>query len=145
MSDRVKKIIMPFCVFCVVFILHLLYFKLACVGNGWLTKYLSEQEYFLGASYGLSFGFMSYALLVFGRNKKAALKAAGGSGIFAIFLLMLCFFFGCCSSPMLIVYLNLLGLSALKVHKGILLLMTVIFITIGYAWLNKKICCCEKI
>jgi hypothetical protein len=73
--------------------------------------------------------------------------ATFGSGLLAVLLWFLCFFFGCCGSPMLIAYLNLIGLSKLKVPKLILLIMTIVFIGIGYIWLIKKTpkgCCNGK-
>jgi hypothetical protein len=133
-----------------VFILHLLYFKFtesACAGSEWFQKYIKEEEHFLGISYALSFAFMAFAFLKFRENRKAALKAAFSSGLLAVFLWFSCFLFGCCGSPMLIVYLNLIGLSKLKVPKLILLVMTIVFIGVGYVWLIKKTpkgCCSGK-
>lgn len=150
MENKVKKIIIPLTIFVIVFILHILYFKIAessCAGNAWFQKYINEKEYFLGISYALSFAFMAFAFLKFQENRKVALKAAFSSGLLAIFLWFLCFLFGCCGSPMLVVYLNLIGLSKLKVPKLILLIMTIVFIGIGYIWLIKKTskgCCNGK-
>jgi hypothetical protein len=90
---------------------------------------------------------MAFAFLKFKENRKVALKAAFGSGLLAIFLWFICFLFGCCGSPMLVVYLNLIGLSKLKVPKLILLIMTGVFIGIGYLWLIRKTpkgCCNGK-
>lgn len=150
MTDRVKKIIISLATFITAFILHLLYFKLTegtCGGIPWFQKYVLEQEYFLGISYALSFAFMAFAFLKFKENRKHALKAAIGGGLLAVILWFLCFLFGCCGSPMLIVYLNLIGLSSLKVSKLALLVMTIIFIGIGYIWLIKKsskACCNDR-
>lgn len=150
MDNKVKKIIIPLATFVIVFILHILYFKLAersCTGTEWFQKYIKEREYFLGISYALSFAFMAFAFLKFKENRKVALKAAFGSGLLAIFLWFICFLFGCCGSPMLVVYLNLIGLSKLRVPKLILLIMTCVFIGIGYLWLIKKTpkgCCNGK-
>jgi len=150
MNNKVKKIVIPLATFVIVFILHLLYFKLAesaCAGSAWFRKYIKEQEHFLGISYALSFAFMSFAFLKFKENRKAALKAAFSSGLLAVLLWFLCFLFGCCGSPILVVYLNLIGLSKLKAPKLILLIMTIVFIGISYIWLIKKIpkgCCNGK-
>jgi len=141
MTDKVKKVIIPLSTFISVFTLHLLYFKLTeetCGSIFWFQRYAKEQEYFLGISYALSFAFMAFAFLKFKENRKRALKAAIGGGLLAVILWFLCFLFGCCGSPMLIVYLNLIGLSSLKVSKLALLVMTIIFIGIGYIWLIKK-------
>lgn len=147
MTHKVKKVIIPLSTFISVFTLHLLYFKLTegtCGSISWFQKYIKEQEYFLGISYALSFAFMAFAFLKFKENRKCALKAAIGGGLLAIILWSLCFLFGCCGSPMLIVYLNLIGLSSLKVSKLALLVITIIFIGIGCIWLIKKsskVCC----
>lgn len=141
MKDRVRKVSIILVTFIIVFILHILYFKLTegnCGGTPWLKKYIKEQEYFLAASYALSFAFMVFAFLKFKENRKRALKAAIGGGLLTVVLWFLCFLFGCCGSPMLIVYLNLIGLSALKLSKLVLLVMTIILIGMGYIWLIKK-------
>ncbi len=141
MKNKAVKIIIPSVVFVTIFLLHLVYFKLTeegCGNTPWVQKYINEQEYFLGISYALSFAFMAAAFLKFKEKRKKALKAAAGSGFLAVALWLSCFFFGCCGSPMLIVYLNLIGISSLKVPKAVLLLMTVIFVGIGYIWLIKK-------
>lgn len=148
MRNKIVKIIILLVVFVTIFLLHLLYFRLTeggCGSTPWVRKYINEQEYFLGISYALSFAFMAFAFLKFKEKRKEALKAAAGSGFLAVALWLSCFFFGCCGSPMLIVYLNLIGISSLKVPKMFLLLMTVIFVSIGYIWLSKKspVTCCN--
>jgi hypothetical protein len=137
-------------VFGTISLLHLVYFKVTEGGCGsipWIQKYINEQEYFLGISYALSFAFMAFAFLKFKEKRKEALKAAAGSGFLAVVLWLSCFFFGCCGSPMLIVYLNLIGISSLKVPKAVLLLMTITFVSIGYIWLRREspvVCCNGK-
>jgi hypothetical protein len=140
-KNKVRKVSITLATFIIIFILHIFYFKVTeggCGGTSWLQKYIKEQEYFLGASYALSFAFITFAFLKFKGNRKRALKAAIGGGLLAVVLWFLCFLLGCCGSPMLVVYLNLIGLSALKVSKLVLLVMTIIFIGIGYIWLIKK-------
>jgi membrane protease YdiL (CAAX protease family) len=112
--------------------------KEACKSVYWLGEYIKRQEYFLGLSYGLSFAFIVFAFLKFREDKKDALKAAMGGSLWTLILFFFCFLFGCCSSPMLIMYLNLIGISNLKVPKSVLLLITVIYICIGYFWLIKR-------
>lgn len=143
MINKVKKIIFPLGTFVIVLILHSLYFKLkvikdACKIVYWFEEYIKRQEYFLGLSYGLSFAFIVFAFLKFREDKKDSLKAAMGGSLWAIVLFFFCFLFGCCSSPMLIMYLNLIGISNLKVPKSVLLLITIIYICIGYFWLIKR-------
>lgn len=141
MRGEFKKITLILVTFIVVFALHMLYFALtegSCEGIAWHTKYIREQEYSLGISYALSLGFVIFAFLKFKENRKRAWKAALGGGIFAVILWFLCFLFGCCGSPMLIVYLNLLGIAGLRVPKLMILLVTIIFIALGYLWLIRK-------
>jgi len=141
MFNKIKKAIILLAIFVTVFMLHLFYYKItetSCAGGAWLQKYIVEQEYFLGVSYALSVTFMVFSFLKYKENKKNALKAGLGSGLLAVVLWFSCFFFGCCGSPMLIVYLNLFGLSTLKIPKLALLIMTVIFIGIGY------FCCLKR-
>lgn len=141
MTTKVKKAVITLSTFIVVFILHMVYFKLiegACADTSWFKRYIQEQEYFLGISYALSIAFVAFAFLKFKENRRRALKAALAGGTLAIILWFLCFLFGCCGSPMLIVYLNLIGISSLKIPKLALLVTTIIFIVIGYLWLIKK-------
>ena len=150
--NKIKKIVVIVTVFILVFMTHLLYFKIKlteepCESIAWFQEYIKGQEYFLGLSYALSFAFIVFAFFKFKENRKNALKAAMGGGIFTVILWFLCFLFGCCGSPMLIVYFNLLGISGLKVPKLVLLLMTVVFIVLGYVWLIKKSaknCCGDR-
>lgn len=150
MGNKFKKVIIPLIIFGVVFALHVLYFQYTegvCGSDVWYRKYIKGQEYFLGISYALSFAFIAFAFFKFKENRKNALKAAMGGGIFTVILWFLCFLFGCCGSPMLIVYLNLLGISGLKVPKLALLLMTIAFVALGYIWLIKKsvkFCCDDR-
>lgn len=150
MTTKVKKTVITLSTFIVVFILHTVYFKLiegACSYTSWFKRYIQEEEYFLGISYALSIAFVAFAFLKFKENRRKALKVALGGGTLAIILWFLCFLFGCCGSPMLIVYLNLIGISSLKIPKLALLVMTIIFIGIGYTRLIKKSpesCCNSK-
>ena len=140
-ENKARKTIFPLIAFIIIFTLHLLYFKIteeACASIPWFQKYINEQEYFLGISYALSLAFITFAFLKFKENRKSALKVAIGGGLWAIILWFFCFLFGCCGSPMLIIYLNLIGLSKLKIPKLALLVMTIIFIGIGYIWLTRK-------
>lgn len=146
MTNKTRKTVVLFAVFIIIFALHLLIYKIVegnCGGIGWFQKYINDQEYFLGISYALSFAFMAFAFLQYKENKKNSLKAAAGGGLLAVVLWLSCFLFGCCGSPMLIVYLNLIGLSSFKIPKLALLFMTIVFIAIGYIWLvrSKGKCC----
>lgn len=141
MTNKVGKIAILSAVFISVFIMHLLIYRVVegnCGGVGWFQKYINDQEYFLSISYALSFAFMAFAFLQYKENKKNSLKAAAGGGLIAVVLWFSCFLFGCCGSPMLIVYLNLIGLSSFRIPKLALLAMTIVFIAIGCIWLVRS-------
>lgn len=137
----------PLITFIIVIILHSVYFKITeenCAAIGWFQRYVRDQEIFLGIAYAISIAFITFSFLKFKDDRKNALKAATAGGFFTIILWLFCFLSGCCGSPMLIVYLNLLGISSLKIPKIVLLLMTIVFTGIGYLWLTKrtpKSCC----
>lgn len=147
MTNKTRKIAVLSAAFITIFILHLLIYKITegnCGGIGWFQKYIKDQEYFLSISYALSFAFMAFAFLKYKENRRNALKAAAGGGLLAVVLWLSCFLFGCCGSPMLIVYLNLIGLLSFRIPKLALLLMTIVFIAIGYVWLiRSKVNCCN--
>lgn len=149
MTNKTRKAVVLFAVFIIIFVLHLLIYKITegnCGGIGWFQKYINDQEYFLSISYALSFVFMAFAFLQYKENKKNSLKAAAGGGLLAVVLWLSCFLFGCCGSPMLVVYLNLIGLSSFKIPKLALLFMTIVLIAIGYIWfVRSKGNCCNGI
>lgn len=147
MTNKARKTAVLCAVFTAIFILHLLIYKIAegnCGGIGWFQKYINDQEYFLSISYALSFAFMAFAFWKYNENRRNALKAAAGGGLLAVVLWLSCFFFGCCGSPMLIVYLNLIGLSSFRIPKLALLFVTIVFILIGYfCFIRSKENCCN--
>lgn len=138
---KAKNILVPLVVFITVILLHLLYFKITeekCGAISWFQRYIRDQEIFIGISYALLFAFITFSFLKFKEGRNNALKAAGAGGFFTIILWLFCFLSGCCGSPMLIVYLNLLGISSLKIPKIVLLVMTIIFVGISYFWMIKR-------
>ena len=74
---------------------------------------------------------------------------AGGISLIGVLYFAGCFLLGCCGSPMLIVYLNLFGASFLGFTKPIVLALTVVSITLGYLWMERRAktacvaCACE--
>lgn len=145
LKTKISRAAVLLAVFVIVFLTHLLYFKFArqeCENVPWFQKYMGKQEYFIGASYALSFAFMMYAFLKYREKRKAALQAAAGSGFMAIVLWLSCFLFGCCGSPMAGIYLNWLGLSSLNLPKAILFIITFVFVGLSYFWLMRKSPCC---
>ncbi len=105
-----------------------------------LEHYLEHGNYWLGLSYGLAGAFAAWC---FGRMlilRRASLAASASwltlSGILAA---SVCFLAGCCGSPMLPLYLGLLGPSFLGVTKPLTFAITLLSIAIGYVWLVCKV------
>lgn len=115
---------------------HALFFHLRgprCDGG-----YFAGGEYFVGVSYALTAAFIAFAFIQFRNDRRASLKAAVGGGGWAVLLWTLCFFTGCCGSPMLWVYVNLLGLAGLKIPKWGLLAVTAFFLSVGFLWMERR-------
>lgn len=136
---KTKRILFIISTFILVVVLHILFFRgslCAVEKKAWFSLYLQGQEYFVGFSYALALSFATFSFFRLKENrKKAVVGVLGGSGIAALLWLVGCFLIGCCGSPMWIVYLNLLGISTLKVPKWIMLVFTLFFISTGYWWL----------
>lgn len=137
-------LIIPILTFILVFVLHLLYFKSvnsACLTGDveWFTLYLRYQEYYLGFSYAISVAFAVFAFMKFRTCKSKSIGVGIGASAWVIALWTLgCFLVGCCGSPMWIVYLNLFGISVLKVPKWSIAIMSLFMVLLGYIWLTKK-------
>ncbi|MFH1367857.1 MAG: hypothetical protein ABII64_01895 [Elusimicrobiota bacterium] len=147
--NKIKNAAIIGIVFVAVVFVHVFYLvnaKDSCVED--LTRYQSyvnQQDYFITLSYALSLAFMAYSFLKYKENKKKSMAAATGGGMISLGLWLLCFLSGCCGSPMLIVYMNLFGISALHIPKGLIFLITVIFVALCALWLNRRVAgtCCE--
>ncbi|PIZ35681.1 hypothetical protein [Candidatus Aquicultor secundus] len=104
-----------------------------------LTRYFQTQDYLLGISYGLSLAFMVYAFLRLKEGQKSgAAGLVGGATLTGLLYFGGCFLIGCCGSPMLVVYLNLFGAGFLGFAKPLVLILTMLSITIGYFWMERK-------
>ena len=118
-------------------------------GSGWGTvdgaSSDSLQAYFfsgapwLGASYALSAAFTVYAMMIFRENRlKAAAGAAGGLAAMGILYAVGCLALGCCGSPMLPVYLGLLGGKFAGLGGPLMFGLTVLSVGIGFLILGRK-------
>lgn len=149
--------ILPLLLFFGVFLLHALYsmWEGVQVSNQWvhvegitpLSLYVKGQGYVLGISYALAGAFTGYALLKFLESQKSVAGVLGGVTLTGILYIGGCFLLGCCGSPMLAVYLSLVGSSFLGIAKPLVLVMTATSVVIGYVWVEKKtnasMCCIE--
>ena len=104
-----------------------------------LKRYLETQSYFLGYSYGLSLAFAAAALRRYRERRSCAARnlALGSITLSGALALAGCFLAGCCGSPMLAVYLTLLGAWFLPVAKPLVAALTTITILAAWAWLNR--------
>ena len=103
-----------------------------------LAAYWRGQDYFIGFSYALAAAFAAWAL---GRSipLRQAKAAAGGVTLAGALLAGGCFLIGCCGSPMLAVYLSLLGAKALGLGKALMALVTLISVSCGYGCLSRRL------
>lgn len=136
-------------VFAAVFALHLGYFVLSkTVFSAWLVtpgqtnlvarSYFEQQEYLLGASYGLSVAFVTYSFFKAAERRKDGLKGVvGGLSLVSVLYAAGCFLIGCCGSPMLVIYLGLFGPSFLALAKPLVATLTAVSVVLGYFWLRR--------
>ena len=104
-----------------------------------LASYIGPGEYWRGFSYGLAGAFAAFCLGRAIKMRRACLAAsAGGLALSGLLWVSFCFFVGCCGSPMLPVYLGLLGPKFLGVTKPLTFALTLLSIVIGYAWMLKR-------
>ncbi len=140
-----KKKIYPAAAFLAVFLLHGAYIiwnaaKWASIDNSsLLSRYLSNQDYFMGLSYGLAAGFTVYSFMRFTGGQRGGLRGTiGGLTMTGILYFAGCFLLGCCGSPMLAVYLSLFGSAYAGFTKPLVLIITILSIGLSWLWMQKK-------
>lgn len=104
------------------------------------SQYIDSQSYLLGYSIALPLSFASIAIRKFLENRSQAAKGAAIGGIsFSTFLGFAgCFMTGCCGSPMLGVYVSLLGAGFLPFAKPFVAVLTTLSIAASFWWLNRS-------
>lgn len=141
----------------IVFGAHITWFVLFPEANvsGWgnvtplfsdsLQTYTASGVPWLGASYALSAAFTMYALLIFRENRRRATAGAvGGLAAMGALYAVGCFALGCCGSPMLPIYLGLLGGKFAGVGGPLTFGLTLLSVGIGFLILGRKAgCVCE--
>ncbi len=145
-----KRAILPASVFMAIFGLHYLWLGLfpewpgspnGCAlrpdVSGWWQRYIQNQSYFLGFSYALSLAFAAWALRRYKEEKMCGSRtlAIGGVTFPGVLAIVGCYASGCCGSPMLVVYLNMLGVAFLPLAKPLVALITLAWVTVSYFWL----------
>jgi len=110
-----------------------------------LHAYSAFGAPWLGASYALSAVFTMYGLLTFRESRrKAAAGAVGGLAAMGALYAVGCFALGCCGSPMLPIYLSLLGGKFGGVGGPVMFGLTLLSVGIGFLILGRKArCACE--
>lgn len=104
-----------------------------------MQTYIACGAYWLGASYAMSAAFTAYALLIFRENRrKAAAGAVGGLAAMGALYAVGCFAIGCCGSPMLPIYLSLLGGKVAGIGGPIMFGLTLLSVGIGFMILRRK-------
>jgi hypothetical protein len=110
-----------------------------------MQTYIACGAYWLGSSYAVSAAFTAYALLIFRENRrKAAAGTVGGLAAMGALYTIGCFAIGCCGSPMLPIYLSLLGGEVAGIGGPIMFGLTILSVGIGFMILRRKArCVCE--
>lgn len=111
-----------------------------------LKVYLHEQAFYLGLAYAVTATFTLYSVMQWRANwKLASAGAAGGFSFLLVLQLLGCWLVGCCGSPLLPVYLTLLGPSFLGLAKPLVFGITTLSIGVSYLWMRRAIerCGCQ--
>jgi hypothetical protein len=106
----------------------------------WIEGYVDGAWYWLGLSYAAS---AAYAVAVVGRAvaRRAVATTAGaapGLALSALLPFVGCWLVGCCGSPLLPVYLNLLGAAFLPIAKPLVAGLTVVMLTLSWVWMLRR-------
>ncbi len=114
-----------------------------------LEPYVQGQDYYTGFSYALGAAFAVWAVCKFLRFRQTAMATGAVGSITFVGVLMAagCFMIGCCGSPMLSVYLGILGAKALGIGKPLMALVSLTSVGVGYwylSWRAKKGICLDS-
>jgi len=134
-----RSIIVALIVFVSVFIGHLLYYKIISQNSSpiWWKLYVVTEIYLISFSLALAFAFGAYALATVKNRSKTAV--AGSAAV-----TLIVWFTSACGAPILAVALGLIGIGA---GSAVLppiatAFMTIIFVSFGFFWLNRKSSVC---
>ncbi|MBI5723908.1 MAG: hypothetical protein HZA50_08125 [Planctomycetes bacterium] len=156
-----RRMILPLAVFLAVavghFVLRGLYPEHDSAQDRWATvqtvssisgmdQYVRAQDYWMGISYGMSGAFVAWAVRRYRehRQRAAGTAALGGLSLGGVLAVAGCFLTGCCGSPMLAVYLNLLGAWFLPLAKPLCAVLTFLSLFLGWRWMNRKLSAAAK-
>ena len=118
-----------------------------------VAVYLHSQAYFLGLSYASAAAFAVVAFRRYKERRHCADRnlALGGIGISGVLAVAGCFLVGCCGSPMLGVYVSLVGAWILPLTGPLTLAITLLSLAGGWHWMTraehaaarKQACCAQ--
>jgi len=106
----------------------------------WLPRYIEAGSFWLGYSYALSVAFAAVALRRYLGNRScgAGRFAVGGLTFTGLLSVAGCYLVGCCGSPMLVVWLNLLGARFLPFAKPLMAGVTTLSILAAWVWMVRS-------
>ena len=103
-----------------------------------LDRYVAAGAYWLGLSYAVAATFAAWCLLRMIRLRRESLAAsAGGLTLGGVLWAGVCFLTGCCGSPMLPLYVGLLGPKFAGATQPLAFVVTLLSVAVGYAWMRK--------
>lgn len=113
-----------------------------------LAGYLASRAYFLGLSYASAGAFAATSFLRFRERRLRADRslALGGLTVSGLLALAGCYTAGCCGSPMVGVYVSLLGPQVLPWTGPITLGLTIASLAGGWSWMRireRRAGCCD--
>lgn len=106
----------------------------------WLDGYLGSGSYWLGLSYAASAAFAVAMIRRAAERRTAASRAGATRGLALSTLLPFvgCWLAGCCGSPLLPVYLNLLGARFLPFAKPAVAGLTACALALSWMWMRRR-------
>lgn len=153
MMPKLRRLLLPASVFVAVLLLHFAWLGVFPEKNAvqdqwiaapvahvsWLSRYVESQSYWLGISYGMSLAFAAIAIRryregQFCRARNLAIGSVTFSGVLSV---VGCYLLGCCGSPMLAVYVSLLGAAFIPFAKPLVAGVTFLSILLGWWWMNR--------
>lgn len=108
-------------------------------GESALVQYFSHRDYLLSLSYAVVAAFTTHVWLRARANSKSGLAGlAGGLTLAGLLSWGGCWLAGCCGSPLLPVYLSLLGSSFVGITKPLALALTLVSVGASMWWIYRK-------
>lgn len=156
-AKRIRRALLPLGVFAMVVALHVgyrMFFPEVAPGqerwasvpsshSSWFNLYLKSQAYYLGLSYASSAAFAAAAFRRYRERRLGADRnlALGGITLSGVLAAAGCYLVGCCGSPMLAVYVSLLGSWFVPWTGPLTLAVTLLSLAGGWYWMRRRELC----